>query len=54
MLWLWGRLAAAALIEPLAWEPPYATSGALKRQKKKKKKRDRERERERKNPGWSE
>ena len=24
LLWLWHRLAAAALIGPLAWEPPYA------------------------------
>ena len=33
---LWRRLAAAALIQPLAWEPPYATGVALKRPKKKK------------------
>ena len=33
--WLWGRLAAIALIRPLAWEPPYATGVALKRQKDK-------------------
>ena len=32
-----GRLAATALIRPLAWEPPYATGAALKRTKKKKK-----------------
>ena len=38
LLWLWCRLAAAALIRPLAWELPYAMSGALKRQKKKIKK----------------
>ena len=31
------RPAAATLIRPLAWEPPYAMSAALKRQKKKKK-----------------
>ena len=35
LLWLWYRLAAAALIRPLAWEHPGA---ALKRQLKKKKK----------------
>ena len=23
LLWLWRRLAATALIQPLAWEPPY-------------------------------
>ena len=30
LLWLWCRLAAAALIGPLAWEPPYAAYVALK------------------------
>ena len=35
LLWLWCRPAAAAVIPPLAWELPYATSAALKRQKKK-------------------
>ena len=29
---LWHRPAATALIGPLAWEPPYATGAALKRQ----------------------
>ena len=38
LLWLWCRWAAAAPIQPLAWESPYATGAALKRQKKKKKK----------------
>ena len=35
MLWLWHRLAAAALapIRPLAWEHTYATGAALKRQR---------------------
>ena len=36
LLWLWGRLAAAAPIQPLAWELPYATGAALKKKKKKK------------------
>ena len=36
LLWLWCRPVAAALIQPLAWEPPYAASAALKKQKKKK------------------
>ena len=36
LLWLWHRPAATALIQLLAWEPPYAASVALKRQKKKK------------------
>ena len=30
LLGLWHRLAATALIGPLAWEPPYAASAALK------------------------
>ena len=34
LLWLWERLAVAALIRSLAWEPPYAD---LKYKKKKKK-----------------
>ena len=38
MLWLWCRLAAAAPIRPLAWEPLCAADVALKRQKDKKKK----------------
>ena len=33
-LWLWCRLAAAAPIQPLAWELPYAEGVALKRKKK--------------------
>ena len=36
LLWLWCGLAATAPIQPLAWEFPYATGQALKRQKKKK------------------
>ena len=35
LLWLWCRPASTALIRPQAWEPPYATSVALKRQKTK-------------------
>ena len=31
LLWLWHRPAARALFRPLAWEPPYAASAALKR-----------------------
>ena len=38
LLWLWRRPVAAALIQPLAWELPYAASVALKKSKKKKKK----------------
>ena len=48
LLWLWCRLAAAAPVRPLAWEPPYAVGVALEKSKKtkkqnKKKKRERER-----------
>ena len=39
LLWLWQRLAATALLRPLAWEPPYAVGEALKRAKDKKEKR---------------
>lgn len=35
---MWGRLAAAALIGPLAWELTYTMGVALKRQKKQKQK----------------
>ena len=35
MLWLWRRLAVAALIELLAWELPCALGVALKKTKKK-------------------
>ena len=30
LLWLWHRLADVALIQPLAWELPYAMGSALK------------------------
>ena len=33
LLWLWHRLAATALIRPLAWEPPYAAGVALEKAK---------------------
>ena len=36
LLWLWCQLTTAALIATLAWELPYATDAALKRQGKKK------------------
>ena len=32
VMWLWHRLATAALIHPLAWELPYAEGAALKSQ----------------------
>ena len=34
LLWLWGRPAAAAPIQPLAWEPPHAKGVALERKKR--------------------
>ena len=36
LLWLWCRLAATALIQSLAWEPPYAAGAALKDRQKEK------------------
>ena len=30
LMWLWCRLAAVALIQPLTWEPLYAMGVALK------------------------
>ena len=35
LLWLWHRLAAAAPIQPLASELPYAVGAALKKKTKK-------------------
>ena len=39
LLWLLCRLAAAALIPPLAWEPPYTVGAAPKKTKKKERRR---------------
>ena len=36
LLWLWRKLAAMALIRPLAWEPPYAMKQAQEMAKRKK------------------
>ena len=38
LLWLWCRLSIAALIRPLAKEPPYAMGAALKSKEKNKNK----------------
>ena len=38
LLWLWCRPVAATLIQPLAWELPYAMSVALKAKREKKEK----------------
>ena len=35
LLWLWCRLAAVALVGPLAWQPPHAAGIAQKKQKTK-------------------
>ena len=40
-MWLWRRLAAVALIWPLAWELPYVADAALKKKKKNKEKEER-------------
>ena len=40
LLWLWCRLAATALIRPLAWEPLYASVAAQEMAKKQKQKKD--------------
>ena len=40
LLWLWCRLAAAAQIQPVAWELPRAVGVALKKKKKDRKKND--------------
>ena len=41
LLWLWHRLAAAALIQLLVWELPYAAGVALKQNKTKQRERQR-------------
>ena len=37
LLWPWRRLAAAAPVQPLAWELPYTIGVALKKKRKEKK-----------------
>ena len=48
LLWLWRRPVAAAPIQPLAWEPPYALEAALEKTKKKKKKKKKEKKKKNK------
>ena len=43
LLWLWRRLAATALIRPLAWEPPYPAGAALEKAKRQKRKKEKKR-----------
>ena len=40
LLWIWCRLAATALIRPLAWEFPCAVSAAVEKTKRQKKMRN--------------
>ena len=40
LLWLWRTPSATALIQFLAWKPPYAMGTALEGQKKKKKEKE--------------
>ena len=40
LLWLWRRLVATALIQPLAWEPPYASEMQKDKTNKQKTKKD--------------
>ena len=44
LLWLWCRPVAIVLIQPLAWEPLYAASTALKRKERKREKEGRREE----------
>ena len=37
LLWLWSKLEATTLIQPLAWQLPYAMSGCGPKKTKKKK-----------------
>jgi len=41
LLWLWRRLAAIALIRPLAWDRPYAAGSSPRKSKKTKKRKER-------------
>ena len=45
LLWLWRRPVATASIRSLAWEPPYASGAALKRQNKTNKQKQKKKER---------
>ena len=51
LLWLWRRPVATALIQPLAWQPPYAADVALESKKKKKKKKKKKRKEKKKKKG---
>ena len=40
LLWLWRRPAAAALIQPLAWELLFTAGAAIKKKRKKERKKE--------------
>ena len=44
LLWLWCRLATAALIQPLDWELPYAAGAAIKKEKEREREKGRKKE----------
>ena len=44
LLWQWHRPAAAALVQPLAWELPHAMGVALKKKKERDRQTDRKKE----------
>ena len=48
LLWLWCGLAAAAPIQPLAWELPYVAGAALKQQQQQQQKKKKTMARDRK------
>ena len=50
LLWLRSRLAGTDLIQPLAWEPPYATQAAQEIAKRLRKKEKKEMAKRQKNP----
>ena len=52
LLWLWHRLAAAAPIQPLAWDPFHILRVWPLKKKEKRKKRERERKRKRQRGEW--
>jgi len=54
LLWLWHKPTAAAPIQPLAWEPLYATGAALKKRKKEKKKKIKEKKERKKSSHFKE
>ena len=54
LLWLWIRPAATALIQPLAWELPYAEGAAPEKAKRQKDKKKKKKKKRKKPGGWKE